>query len=140
MSCHFESKKTQGLKYGRALWFVVADKWAGSEEVRHACTNHYKFSALMSLRSRDNVQAKCTELVVIRTHVGPPLGWSCAGLLWDAKTSSTKQKIDLYLVLTRAYEEKSACNSPRAKTVWAEERNWKSTVISFLSFVRSTCR
>ncbi len=36
-----------------------------SEEVRHACTNHYKFSALMSLRSRDNVQAKCTELVVI---------------------------------------------------------------------------
>ena len=29
-----------------------------SEEVRHACTriNHYKFSALMSLWSRDNVQ------------------------------------------------------------------------------------
>ncbi len=25
----FESKKTQGLKYGRALWVVVADKWAG---------------------------------------------------------------------------------------------------------------
>ena len=40
------------------------------EEVRHACTNHYKFSALISLRSRDNVQAKCTELVVIRA---PPL-------------------------------------------------------------------
>ena len=32
------------------------------------CTNHYKFSALMSLRSRDNVQAKCTELVVIRAR------------------------------------------------------------------------
>ncbi len=26
------------------------------EEVRHACTNHYKFSALMSLRSCDNVR------------------------------------------------------------------------------------
>ncbi len=40
-----------------------------SEEVRHACTNHYKFSALMSLRSRDNVQTKCTELVVIRARM-----------------------------------------------------------------------
>ncbi len=39
------------------------------EEVRHACTNLYKFSALMSLRSRDNVQAKCTELVVIRARM-----------------------------------------------------------------------
>ncbi len=39
------------------------------EEVRHTCTNHYKFSALMSLWSRDNVQAKCTELVVIRARM-----------------------------------------------------------------------
>ena len=43
------------------------------EEVRHACTDHYNFSALMSLRSRDNIQAKCTELVVIRACIGPPL-------------------------------------------------------------------
>ncbi len=42
---------------------------------RHACTNHYKFSALMSLRSRDNVQAKCTELVVIRARMSDLL-WS----------------------------------------------------------------
>ena len=65
----------------------------------------------------------------------------CAGLLWDAKTSTQKQKIDLYLALTRAYEEKRACNSPRAKTLWAEKCYWKSTVISknrFLSFVQST--
>ena len=45
-----------------------------SEEVRHACTNHYKFSALVSLRSRDNVQATmywtCSDSC---THVGPPL-------------------------------------------------------------------
>ena len=27
----------------------------------------------MSLRPRDNVQAKCTELVVIRARIGPPL-------------------------------------------------------------------
>ncbi len=40
-----------------------------SEEVRHACTNHYKFSALMSLRSRDNAWPQCTELVVIRTRM-----------------------------------------------------------------------
>ena len=39
--------------------------------------NHYKFSALISLRSRDNVQAKCTELVVIRVHVRPTLGIQC---------------------------------------------------------------
>ncbi len=39
------------------------------EEVRHACTNHYKFSALMLLRSHDNVQAKYTELVVIRARM-----------------------------------------------------------------------
>ena len=38
------------------------------------CTNHNKFSALMSLRSRDDVQAKCTELVVIHAHM--------SGLLW----------------------------------------------------------
>ncbi len=41
------------------------------------CTNHYKFSALpplMSLRSRDNVQAKCTELVVIRARMSDLLG------------------------------------------------------------------
>ncbi len=34
----------------------------------HACTNHYKFSALMSLRSRDNVQAKCTECGYASRH------------------------------------------------------------------------
>ena len=39
------------------------------------CTNHNKFSALMSLRSRDDVQAKCTELVVIHAHM--------SGLLWQ---------------------------------------------------------
>ncbi len=50
-----------------------------AEEVRHACTNHYKFSALMSLWSHDNVQAKCAELVVIRARmsVEPPLNRWC---------------------------------------------------------------
>ncbi len=38
-------------------------------KVRHACTNHYKFSASMSLWSRDNVQAKCTALVVIHERM-----------------------------------------------------------------------
>ena len=33
-------------------------------------------------------------------------------------------------ILARAYKEKRACNSPRAKTLWAEECYWKSTVIS----------
>ncbi len=47
------------------VWVRDYSTSSRSEEVRHACTNHYKFSALMSLRSRDNVQAKCTELVVI---------------------------------------------------------------------------
>ena len=32
------------------------------EEVRHACTNHYKFSAFMSLRSHDNIQANALNL------------------------------------------------------------------------------
>ncbi len=44
------------------------------EEVRHACTNNYKFSTLMLLRSCDNVQdnytSTCSESC---THVGPPL-------------------------------------------------------------------
>ena len=44
------------------------------EEVRHACTNHYKFSALMSLRSCDNVQTKCTSTCSdLCTHAGPSL-------------------------------------------------------------------
>ncbi len=38
-----------------------------------------QFSALMSLRSRDNVQAKCTELVVIRARMSDLL-WACTGL------------------------------------------------------------
>ncbi len=42
------------------------------------CTNHYKFSALMSLRSRDNVQAKCTELVVIHARM--------SDLLWPPRS------------------------------------------------------
>ncbi len=53
---------------------VVHELSQRTEEVRHACTNHYKFTALMSLRSRDNVQAKCTELVVIRARMD--LLWS----------------------------------------------------------------
>ncbi len=40
-----------------------------AEEVRHAYTNHYKFSALMTLRSRDNVQANTLALVVIRARM-----------------------------------------------------------------------
>ncbi len=35
-----------------------------AEEVRHACMNHYKFSAVMSLRSRDNVQANALNLTM----------------------------------------------------------------------------
>ena len=42
------------------------------------CTNHDNFSALMSLRSRDNVQPKCTELVVIRARM--------SDLLWLTTT------------------------------------------------------
>ncbi len=53
----------------------LEDSGMYSEEVRYACMNHYKFSALMSLRSRDNVQAKCTELLVIRARM--------SDLLWD---------------------------------------------------------
>ncbi len=52
-----------------------------AEEVRHACTNHYKFSALMSLRSRDNVQAKCTDLVVIRARMSDLLWVPCTTIL-----------------------------------------------------------
>ncbi len=32
--------------------------------------------------------------------------------------------------ITKGVQEKRACNSPRAKTEWAEECYWKSTVIS----------
>ena len=53
-----------------------------AEEVRHACTNHYKFSALMSLRSRDNIQAKCTELVVIRARMSDLL-WYRGTKTWE---------------------------------------------------------
>ena len=55
--------------------FFVANR-KSPEEVRHACTNHYKFNALMSLRSCDNVQAKCTELVVIRARMSDSSGKS----------------------------------------------------------------
>ena len=66
------------------------------EEVRHACTNHYKFSALMSLRSRDNVQAKCTRTCSDScTHVGPPLlithspeTWTCTRTSWTGPKCS----------------------------------------------------
>ena len=40
----------------------------------HACTNHYKYSAMMSMQSRDNVQAKALALVVICAHI--------SNLLW----------------------------------------------------------
>ncbi len=78
------------------IWFDIWTKKSDSkcqtpEEVRHVCSNHYKFSALMSLRSRDNVQAKCTELVVIRAL--SDLLWpdplpgtcqiTCKGVVWD---------------------------------------------------------
>ncbi len=45
------------------------------EEVRHWCTNHYKFSALMSSWSRDNVSQIHYALVVIRASV-----WTSSGL------------------------------------------------------------
>ncbi len=54
---------------GNVVNVLVTSSILKMEEVRHVCTNHYKFSALMSLRSRDNVQAKCTELVVIRVRM-----------------------------------------------------------------------
>ncbi len=40
------------------ILYLISIMQSQSEEVRHACINHYTFSALMSLRSRDNVQAK----------------------------------------------------------------------------------
>ena len=37
------------------------------------CTNHYKISALMSLRSRENIQDNYTSTCSDScTHVGPP--------------------------------------------------------------------
>ena len=41
------------------------DSGATPEEVRHACTNHYKFSALWSLGSRDMSRPNALALVVI---------------------------------------------------------------------------
>ncbi len=35
-----------------------------------------------------------------------------------------------FMCNTKGVKEKRACNSPRAKTEWAEECYWKSTVIS----------
>ncbi len=55
------------------------------------CSNHYKFSALMSLRSRDNVQAKCTELVVIRARM--------SDLLWHALWTSYATFIRGYMIV-----------------------------------------
>ncbi len=44
---------------------IKETRYMAEEEVRHACTNHYKFSALMSLRSYDNVQPNTLALVVV---------------------------------------------------------------------------
>ncbi len=68
---------------------TVYCSWTHADEVRHACTNHYKFSALMSLRSRDNVHAgllcmswtmcRATQRVkkATESHAG-----GCFPLLW----------------------------------------------------------
>ncbi len=76
------------------------------EEVRHACTNHYKFSALMSLLSRDNIQAKCTELVVIRARMSDlfcqeaPIFWlrpAVSGISLDSRCFSFTYDLELRL-------------------------------------------
>ncbi len=56
----------------------------------------------------------------------------------DEKQEKTWYGLIWYGLIPRAYKEKRACNSPQAKTLWAEECYWKSTVISNRVFVQST--
>ncbi len=55
-----------------------------SEEVRHACTNHYKFSPLMSLRSRDMSRPNTLALVVIHARMSDLLWYGmCYMCIWE---------------------------------------------------------
>ena len=47
-------------------------------------------TALMSLRSRNNVQVKCTELVVIRAHM--------SDLLWLVPTTTDQTSVSTSLL------------------------------------------
>ncbi len=72
-----------------AIIMVMRTTRAQSEEVRHACTNHYKFSALMSLWSRDNLQAKCTEVVVIRARMSDLLWCTVQDFIYEGEELKT---------------------------------------------------
>ncbi len=70
------------LRLAPRLEAITSESWNRAEEVRHACTNHYKFSASLGCQSHVTgnpmMHSTCSDLC---THVGPPLGMDrvCGG-------------------------------------------------------------